>query len=732
MPKDIDRAESMRSEKPIRVAVIGGGCGGITAAFELTRPEHRGRYHVTLYQQGWRLGGKGASGRGPADRIEEHGLHVWLGFYENAFRLLRECYAELGRNPEDCRFADWRDAFFPEPWVGLGDRTPGGEWLNWQAYFPPAEGLPGDPLTDHNPFTVTSYLKRSLALLRALLESVQANEELNDRDSRGRGRSPQEICESMHRLLKYTLLASMSGLVEAVSLLEVAFEALPRYPSGLIVELLKAFGAGVRRQIEPLIEQDPEIRRLWEIADLLISILVGCVRFRLASDPRGFDAIDSYEFRDWLRRNGASDRSLQSAFVRGLYDLAFAYERGDPSRPCIAAGQALRGFVRIFFTYRGSFFWKMRAGMGDVVFAPFYEVLRRRGVTFKFFHRLENLELTNRECLAPGESPYVEALKFSVQAETIDGREYSPLIDVRGLPCWPGRPKYSQLVDGEQLENESWDPESDWDYRKTKTKTLRVIDDFDFVVLSVGLGAIPNVCRDLVDSDSRWRLMVEKVQTVATQAFQLWLREDMKELRGSHRPMTLSAFTAPFDTWADMTHLLAEESWPRQPKSVAYFCCALPDPPILSERFTEEYPVAARKQVRTNAIRFLDRDIGHLWPGALAPEDGFRWDLLVDPRESLDRPVSDPTAAVSSRFDTQFWKANVNASDRYVLCPPGSPQYRISPLDNTYDNLTIAGDWTACGFVEGCVEAAVMSGRLAAHAISGAPDLADIVGYDHP
>ena len=36
--------------------------------------------------------------------------------------------------------------------------------------------------------------------------------------------------------------------------------------------------------------------------------------------------------------------------------------------------------------------------------------------------------------------------------------------------------------------------------------------------------------------------------------------------------------------------------------------------------------------------------------------------------------------------------------------------------------MTIAGDWTACGLDAGCVEAAVMSGMLAAHAISGKPD----------
>lgn len=61
------------------------------SAFELTRPEHQGKYHVTVYQLGRRLGCKGVFGRGPAGRIEEHGLHVWQGYYKNAFRLMREC-----------------------------------------------------------------------------------------------------------------------------------------------------------------------------------------------------------------------------------------------------------------------------------------------------------------------------------------------------------------------------------------------------------------------------------------------------------------------------------------------------------------------------------------------------------------------------------------------------------------------------------------------------------------
>src|SRR5512145_2099257 len=123
--------------RPARIAIIGGGCAAIAAAFELSRPEHRGRYRVTVYQQGWRLGGKGASGRGPAGRIEEHGLHLWMGWYENAFRLMRECYAELGRDPGRCPITTWHDAFSPMEQIAVTDHERDGAWSIWQRALPP-------------------------------------------------------------------------------------------------------------------------------------------------------------------------------------------------------------------------------------------------------------------------------------------------------------------------------------------------------------------------------------------------------------------------------------------------------------------------------------------------------------------------------------------------------------------------------------------------------------------
>jgi uncharacterized protein with NAD-binding domain and iron-sulfur cluster len=81
-----------------KIAILGGGIASLTAALEITRkPDWQNSYDITVYQLGWRLGGKGASSRNPdaSDRIEEHGLHIWLGFYENAFAMIRSCYEEL-------------------------------------------------------------------------------------------------------------------------------------------------------------------------------------------------------------------------------------------------------------------------------------------------------------------------------------------------------------------------------------------------------------------------------------------------------------------------------------------------------------------------------------------------------------------------------------------------------------------------------------------------------------
>lgn len=722
----------MGETRPIKVAIVGGGCAAMTTAFELTRPEHKGRYQVTVYQLGWRLGGKGASGRGPADRIEEHGLHLWMGFYENAFRVMRDCYTELKRDPATCPIATWRDAFVPAPLVGVADQLADGQWSVFKGLLPPTEGLPGDPPTSGQRWSIRDYVARSVGLLRTLIETIQQTPGARVDDGAGQRAQAEQpasaVLEGISQLLRYGEVATLGGLVQAVGFLEVALGSLAQYPENLILRLLDAVASSARAVLEARLEHDLGLRRVWQIIDVTLATLRGEVRFGVVTDPRGFDVIDEYDGREWLRLNGASDRSLDSGWIRALYDFGFSYENGDPNRPRISAAQAVRSVLRAFFTYRGSFFWRMQAGMGDIVFAPLYEVLKRRGVRFEFFHRLENVKLVDPAKLQPGESPYVAALEFDVQADIQGGGEYQPLVNIRGLPCWPAQPDYGQLVDGERIAREGWKFESHWDRRKVRTKVMRVSDDFDFAVLGVGLGAIPHVCKEFIARDPRWRAMVDHVQTVATQAFQIWMDADMKDLGWDDQAIAVSGFVEPFDTWADMRHLIPQETWPQVPRALAYFCNVLPDLESADPGRDPTYPAKQAEVVRQNAIRFLNREVGHLWPSAHRAPGEFKWDVLVDP----DGPS--PAAGVSgeSRFSSQFWTANVNPTDRYTLSLPGSSAYRISPLDQTYDNFTVTGDWTDCGFNAGCVEAAVMAGRLAAHALSQSPPLDDIVGYDHP
>lgn len=736
-------AEATRQEGtldgPVRVSIVGGGCAGLTTAFELSRPEHRGRYQITVHQMGWRLGGKGASGRGVAGRIEEHGLHLWLGFYENAFRLMRECYAELGRDRFRCPIASWQDAFKPAPFVAVTDRGPKGDWEPWVARFPPGRGLPGDPFDDGNPFSLGGYLQKSASLVVELLRSAEVQGVSgSSAEAGGNGQkswsvgfgslpSPETLVKAVEWVLRHGQLATAAAILEATELLRACLEMmLPRTlgaTNGVILRLIEAIATAARRQLGMIVDGDPSLRRTWHVIDLILAIIRGSIAHGLSVNPQGFDAIDDYDWREWLALHGASAESLDSGFVRGIYDLAFAYEKGDPARPRLSAAAALRGAMRMFFTYRGSLFWRMSAGMGDIVFSPLYEVLKKRGVRFEFFQRLRDVQISEEKA---HDIPHVTALFFDVQAEVKGGAQYEPLVEINGLPCWPAEPDYSQLVDGDLIAREKRQLESPWESRSMGEMTLRVQEDFDFVVLALGGGAVKAVCSQPIARAPKWRHMAENLNSVATQAFQVWMTEDMADLGWQHPPVNLSGWVEPFDTWADMSHLIPAENFEAPVKSIAYFCSPLPDPapgqPASGEAFRSEQ----QEFVHDNAVRFLDREVGALWPGARDPAGSFRWELLAaGPEDAND-------VAGAQRFDTQFWTANVRPSDRYILSLPGTHRYRLSPLDMSFDNLTVAGDWTESGLNTGCVESAVMSGLLAAHALSDSPPLESIIGYDHP
>ena len=143
-------------------------------------------------------------------------------------------------------------------------------------------------------------------------------------------------------------------------------------------------------------EHRPDHRRFWLFLSLETATVRGIISDNLVTDPRGFRAINDEDFCAWILRHGAHPDVVDFPLVRGLYDMVFGYEDGDYERPAFAAGVAVLLTGIALFQYKGAFFWKMTAGMGDVVIAPLYQALRRRGVEFEFFHRVDALHLDDR------------------------------------------------------------------------------------------------------------------------------------------------------------------------------------------------------------------------------------------------------------------------------------------------------------------------------------------------
>jgi hypothetical protein len=87
--------------------------------------------------------------------------------------------------------------------------------------------------------------------------------------------------------------------------------------------------------------------------------MLGALRDGLFAPEPDFTRIDDVDCREWLTRHGAHAQTLESPLMRGLYDLVFAYEDGDTSRPRFAAGLALFLAMKLFFDYKGAIFWKL-------------------------------------------------------------------------------------------------------------------------------------------------------------------------------------------------------------------------------------------------------------------------------------------------------------------------------------------------------------------------------------
>ncbi len=686
---------------PQKIAILGGGISALTTAFELTsQPDWQKKYDITLYQMGWRLGGKCATARGANGRIEEHGIHGFLGCYYNALPLMSRCYEALDRKPGQ-PLATFDEAFHPESFMLMWEFV-GGSLKRWPFTAPTNDLKPNDPSS-------LLTLRQQIGAVIGFVDKVLEPDGLPEMSIKG-----LELAGG--RLL-------MQGLRDAFN--DVESDVADAFP------LLDQAWDWLKSKLADIIQGNDELRRAYIVADFLLALVRGTVADNIFE--RGFDSIDNENFSDWLQRHGASVLTASSPMALNTVNLSYQYPDGDTSRTALMGAGAYLHWTLRSYAYMGAFAWCFEAGTGETVIAPLYEVLKKRGVKFEFFNKVASLELS-------ADKTTISAVNIGVQATLKDpARGYQPLIDVKGLPAWPAAPLCDQLVEGDALEG--IDLESYWTpWQPVATTQLQAGRDYDQLVFAISIGAIPYLCKDVLAESQDWRNMVAKVTTVQTQTMQLWLNRTTVQLgwdvsfKNPNDTVIGATYINPLDGQADFTHLLKWENWPvgHIPKSLWYFSGAMADydaPPPLTDT---GYPARASAKVKAQCVQYLQASMGPLLPESTTnavspPGDPIGLDF------SLLQAYDEATAGMGvKRFDQQFWRANIDPTERYVTSPPGSTAARLKAWGSGFSNLTLCGDWIYTGLNVGSVEGAVMGGRLASHAISGLPALLEITGYPAP
>ena len=682
--------------------------GSLTAVYALTSDlDWKSKYDITIYHMGWRLGGKGASGRNgsPAknglvsQRIEEHGLHLWFGFYDNAFDLIQQCYTDNGR--------EWGEAFKGYDTICLEEKIEG-QWLHWPITVPSNGLTPG--IGGILP-TIGEYVYKLLEWMKGNHDTFQTQKS-DEVKARIKAHKDSEHMTLIRNLMQGITMKGEEAFEDAGSfLLRGALELAKVYDHFFLFEVLGRLKEWIEIIGKGLLMSDKELRRYFIMADLGIVTIRGMIADGVITG--GFDKINDVDYRGWLEKHGAAQVTLNSAIVQAVYGLVFGGDR----QYTFEAGTALRGFLRLGLTYKGHIYYRMTTGMGDAIFTPMYEVLKKRGVNFEFFNKVTNLGLSN-------DKKSIATISIDVQATIKPPYPfYDPLVNVKEQLCWPSEPIYEQLVQGDDLKNQNVNLESYYStWRPVQSKTLNANSDFDIVLLGISIGALPTITKELT-SDA-WKNMLKNVIPISTIAFQVWLKSSIAQMGWPFTSLGLAlvgSYQEPYDTWADMSDLIDRENWPQgyEPKNIAYFCGPTPQPnadEILKNAQTGNFgnpgfPYVQTRLAKDNALEYLNELTQHIWPGLWNPgQKSFDFNQLIDLNNGLGG---------TAQFDAQFFRANIDPTELYVMSFTNSSQHRIKTDETGYENLYITGDWIDCGFNAGCIEATVMSGKQAARAISG-------------
>lgn len=674
-----------------RVAIVGAGPAGLAAALGLTATEElRAKYHVTLFQPGWRAGGKCATGRtGPADVIDQNGTHYFFGCYDNTFTVTRQVYEELNNQWADFSFGTFDGAFIPRQLM-VFKQFFRGRWTDWRIEIPTNTERVGYDTGILEPY---EYIEEILqALLSLITGSSIARRLIPDGHPIGFVGELEAVFDRAVDAVAAEALKVLLDVHRKGAGDEVHHQALHDKSHGLRAWLWRVF--------EPLIRRDLDANRLWILFDMGLSTIIGMIADDIVG--KGFDSVDAYEFREWLDRHGAQEITMWSPPVTTWYDAVAAYEQGSREKPNISAAVAMKSISRAAFSYKGSFTYQMEAEVGDSVVAPMIQLLQYRGVDVKWFHRVWDL--------VP-EGEHVEKIVVEEQVKlAVD--VYDPFVRVKHRRCWPDEPDWSQIA---TKKAKGHDLESFYTTWRGEMKTLVRGKDFDEVVCAMPVQTLPFCAPSLVADSEVLQRLGREVHAVETRTVRLFFKPTLAEI-GWHGPSpVLSAYGWPFNTWEDNGHLALVENWPKDqtPQAIATLFGPMDAPLYPPGPEDQDYAPAQQAVAEQSAFAWCENDVGALWPDATSARNplGVDWDKLVD----LDGGVG------PERFKFQQVRGNAGPNERYTLAAAGTLAARPRAHESGYTNLALAGDWVRNGLDVGSAEGAVMAGLQASRAICGSP-----------
>ena len=639
--------------KPEKVAILGGGAASCTAALALTdQPGWKEHYDVTVYQLGWRLGGKAASGRNKdyGQRSEGIAGHHFPSTFVQMKKLLRSVYKELNR-PEGAPLRTFEEAFKSIIlWSGEEkDCEVNRECFSMDHIF--------DKLTE-----------TFLWMTKKMTKELENDDKIN-----------QNHLKNDSIYLKFEV-ASVQILL---------------------------------RKIFPTVKNNSLTLEYLSMIDTTAALIIGFIEDNLIES--GLYSINHLDLRQWLEKHGASETTINSRFVLAHYDELISYFDGDMQKPNMEAGTALQLYLPYYFCCEETTVWHHEAGLGDAIFAPIYEVLKKRGVHFKFFHKVEEVILDSSN------SKLVEQIRMTKQADLI-GEEYDPLIDVNGLPSWPNEPKYEEIEQQQAhlLQKYKIDLEGFWTnwskvYEKQFGHPLQEVfltrgQDFDIIVFGIPVGSLSSLCAQLLEKSPSLRATNKHIGRVPSLQFQLWGTLDLGQWL---QTQIINRLLDPMHrkevyVTVDNSDILKTENWESfglRPEHFLYITFGQSVQEISLNNYTS-FPQEEMKKVKISSILEALRSIS---PKSFQDGD-FNWTVLTDPMNRTGE----------ERFDSQYLRLNVNPSDLYTLILTNSSQYRITTDGAGFDNIYFTGDWIQSGF-NCCLEGAFTAGLLTSKAISGYP-----------